>query len=150
MKKILITLFLVLGVLSNSIAQENHRERIQAYKTAYLTQELDLSTQEAEKFWPIYNAYEKKMFSVKVLKVREERNRIAEQGGLESLTDKQAKEALSHLIQNEKEVLKIKEALYKDLDGILSPVKLLKLHKAEFDFNKKLLSEYRKNRGQNR
>lgn len=150
MKKIIITLFLVLGVLSNSKAQQNHREKIQAYKTAYITQELDLSPQEAEKFWPIYNAYEKKMFNAKVLKVREERNKIAEKGGLESLTDKEAKEVLSHLIQYEKEVIKIKEALFKELDGILSPVKLLKLHKAEWDFNKKLLSEYRKNRGPNR
>jgi Skp family chaperone for outer membrane proteins len=150
MKKFIITLFLVLGILSHSKAQENHRERIQAYKTAYITQELDLSAQEAEKFWPIYNDYEKKMFSAKILKVREEREKIAQQGGLDNLTDKQAKEALNHLFQNEKDQLKIKEALYKELDGVLSPVKLLKLHKAESDFNKKLLSEFRKNRGQNR
>jgi len=150
MKTIIITLFLTLGFWGNSNAQENHRERIKAYKTAYITQELDLSSEEAEKFWPIYNDYEKNLFSLRVLKVRKERDRIKNQGGFEELSDKEAKEALDNMIQNEKEIIKIKEELYKELTDVLSPVKILKLHKAEMDFNKKLLSQYKKNRGQNR
>lgn len=150
MKNIIITLFLILGFWGNANAQENHRERIKAYKTAYITQELDLSSKEAEKFWPIYNDYEKNFFSLRVLKVREERDRIKDQGGFENLSDKEAKEALNTLIQNDKEIIQIKENLYKDLSDVLSPVKILKLHKAEMDFNKKLLSQYKKNRGQNR
>ena len=150
MKKIIITLFLILGFWGNSNAQENHRERIKAYKTAYITQELDLSSKEAEKFWPVYNDYEKNLFSLRILKVREERNRIKNQGGFENLSDKEAKEALNNLIQNDKEIIKIKEKLYRDLSDVLSPVKILKLHKAEMDFNKKLLSQFKKSRGQNR
>lgn len=150
MKNIIITLFLTLGFWGISNAQENHRERIKAYKTAYITQELDLSSKEAEKFWPVYNDYEKNLFSLRVLKVREERNKIKNQGGFENLSDKDAKEALDNLIQNDKEIIQIKEKLYKDLSDVLSPVKILKLHKAERDFNKKLLSQYKKNRGQNR
>lgn len=30
---------------------------VEAYKTAFITQRLNLSTEEAQKFWPIYNAY---------------------------------------------------------------------------------------------
>ena len=150
MKKIIITLFLILGFWGNSNAQENHRERIKAYKTAYITQELDLSSKEAEKFWPVYNDYEKNLFSLRILKVREERNRIKNQGGFENLSDKEAKEALNNLIQNDKEIIKIKEKLYRDLSDVLSPLKILKLHKAEMDFNKKLLSQFKKSRGQNR
>jgi len=150
MKNIIITLFLILGFWGNSNAQENHRERIKAYKTAYITQELDLSSKEAEKFWPVYNDYEKKLFSFRVLKVREERGKIKNQGGFEALSDKEAKEALNNLLHNEKEIIKIKEKLYKDLSDVLPPVKILKLYQAEMDFNKKLLSQYKKNRGQNR
>ncbi len=150
MKTIIITLFLILGFWGNSNAQENHRERIKAYKTAYITQELDLSSKEAEKFWPVYNDYEKNLFSLRVLKVREERNRIKNKGGFEELSDKEAKEALNNLIQNEKEIIKIKEKLYKELSDVLPPVKILELYKAEMDFNKKLLSQFKKSRGQNR
>ena len=150
MKNIIITLFLILGFWGNSNAQENHRERMKAYKTAYITQELDLSSKEAEKFWPVYNDYEKNLFNLRVLKVRKERERIKNQGGFEALSDKEAKEALNNLLQNEKEIIKINEKLYKDLSDVLSPVKILKLYKAEMDFNKRLLSQYKKNRGQNR
>lgn len=30
---------------------------VEAYKTAFITQRLNLTTEEAQKFWPIYNAY---------------------------------------------------------------------------------------------
>jgi hypothetical protein len=30
---------------------------IEAYKTGFITQRLNLTTEEAQKFWPIYNAY---------------------------------------------------------------------------------------------
>lgn len=33
-------------------------EKIQALKIAFITQKLDLSTDEAQKFWPVYNRYE--------------------------------------------------------------------------------------------
>lgn len=139
---------MMLGIVSYSYAQENHRERIKAYKTAYITQELDLSSKEAEKFWPIYNDYEKQIFSVKVQRVREARKKINEQGGIDALSDKEAKAALDKFLQNEKEVIILKESLYKELSSVLSSVKMLKLYKAETDFSKKLLSDYRKRKGQ--
>jgi hypothetical protein len=30
---------------------------VEAYKTAFITQRLNLTTEEAQKFWPIYNSY---------------------------------------------------------------------------------------------
>jgi len=73
MNRFMMTILLMLGVSGMIRAQENHRERIRAYKTAHITQQMDLTVQEAEKFWPVYNAYDKEMFSLKVLKVKEEK-----------------------------------------------------------------------------
>ena len=53
--------FLILVFSKEVSAQEGGKERIRAYKTAYITQELDLSSSEAEKFWPVYNEYDKKI-----------------------------------------------------------------------------------------
>ena len=144
MNRLMMTVLLMLGVSGMIKAQENHRERIRAYKTAHITQQLDLSVKEAEKFWPVYNAYYKEMFILKVLKVKAEKKRIKEKGGMDALNDKEANDVLAVMIQNEKEIIKIKEKLYKDLSKILPSKKLLKLYKAEMDFNKKLLSEYRR------
>ena len=38
-------------------AGENKGERIEALRIAFISQQLNLSTQEAEKFWPVYNQY---------------------------------------------------------------------------------------------
>jgi hypothetical protein len=55
MKKYLLILLLALGCLFRVQAQDG--QRLEAYKIAYLTKKLDLSTDEAQRFWPIYNKY---------------------------------------------------------------------------------------------
>lgn len=124
-------------------------ERIKAFKTGYLTQELDLSSAEAEKFWPIYNEYEKKIFELRVEKRKAEREKMNSMGGPGSLSDAEATEFLNNLFKNESEVIEKRQELYKELKQVLSPKKLLVLYKAEADFNRRLLSEF-KRRGPNR
>lgn len=130
-------------------AQKGGKERIKAYKTAYITEELDLSSKEAEKFWPVYNQYDKKLFILKVEKSRKERRRIKELGGPESLSDEEATNVVFSMLTNEKEASVIKEKMYKELSKILSPTKLLTLYQAERNFNKRLLSEYKKRKPNN-
>ena len=36
------------------------REKFRSIKIAYFTEELELTSEEAEKFWPVYNEYDKK------------------------------------------------------------------------------------------
>jgi len=58
-----INLFILMLIANSLLAQPNtckHQEQIKAQKIAFLTQKLDLSVQEAQVFWPIYNEYEKK------------------------------------------------------------------------------------------
>jgi len=64
MKKIILILVMALGISAVSLAQDDNDagqkgngSRIEALKIAYLTKKLNLSTEEAQKFWPIYNEY---------------------------------------------------------------------------------------------
>lgn len=143
MKKI-ITLLALVAVTTLGLAQGRHGERIKAFKTGYLTQELDLSQGEAEKFWPLYNEFDKKMFELRVERRSQEREKINKMGGPEALSDKEAREFLEKLFENEEEILRAKKGLYKSLESVLPPGKLLKLYKAENDFNKRMLSEYKR------
>jgi len=45
----------VVGNPKDKHKDENWKEKIMAEKVAFLTKELDLTTEEAQKFWPIYN-----------------------------------------------------------------------------------------------
>jgi hypothetical protein len=63
MKKRLLILLFVLGSLFNVHAQDG--ERLQALKIAYLTKKLDLSPEEAQRFWPIYNKYTEEIRAIR-------------------------------------------------------------------------------------
>lgn len=138
-------------ILSNGLsAQDRGKERIKAYKTAYITEQLDLSSKEAEVFWPVYNEYDKKIFVLRVEKMRKERRRINDLGGPDALSDEEATKTLNMMLNSEKEVIKTKEEMYKALSKILKPTKLFKLYHAEMSFNKRLLSEYRHGKSGNK
>ena len=63
MKKYLLIVLLALGSLFGAHAQDG--ERIQALKIAYLTKKLDLSPEEAQRFWPIYNKYTEEIKAIR-------------------------------------------------------------------------------------
>ena len=144
MNKTIIIALLALTFCVKVSAQKGGKERMKAFKTAYITDELDLSAEEAEKFWPVYNQYDKKMFKLKVERARKDRNRIKEVGGPENLSDEEATSIIFGMLNSEKEASVTREEMYKELSKVLSPAKLLALYQAEMNFNKRLLHEYRK------
>jgi len=46
-----------LGLFAQDEPPKNDGGRIEALKIAFITKKLNLSTEEAQKFWPIYNKY---------------------------------------------------------------------------------------------
>ncbi len=61
MKKVLYTIMLSIIISATAMAQGGAkiRQRIEVAKIAFLTQRLDLGTDEAQQFWPVYNNYQK-------------------------------------------------------------------------------------------
>lgn len=57
MKYIFTLLFFLGSFQFIAQAQERDGERLEALKVAYLTKKLNLNTEEAQKFWPVYNDY---------------------------------------------------------------------------------------------
>jgi hypothetical protein len=143
-KTLLITFIFTLSLFTVFAQHRGKRERIKAFKTAFITERLDLSPEEAEKFWPVYNQYTENIYRLKVVELRKEQNKIREKGGINALSDQEAKNYLQILIKNEKQLTNVKLKLFSDLKKILPPKKILLLHQAEHDFNRKLLEEYRR------
>ncbi|MCM4160622.1 hypothetical protein FHG64_18525 [Antarcticibacterium flavum] len=148
MKKLLIFLSLFLAVFSGLQAQEkhdreSHRQKIKALKVAYITEELNMNTRLAQKFWPIYNKYEEQKREL----WRREHIDLDE---AEKFTEAQAQEMLKEYLAVEKEEYIIKKQLFADLGKILTAREIIKLHKLEADFNKKLLKEYRTRKENNK
>ncbi len=134
-------LFLILLVFGlTASAQDDKREQIKALKTGFLTTELSLTADEAAKFWPVYNAFDEKQFELKHQKMRALNKKM---DGIDSMTDKEALAVINQMEDYEQELFQNRRKLVSSLKSILSPVKILKLKKAEDDFNRKLLRQYK-------
>ncbi|MGA8852737.1 MAG: hypothetical protein WB492_01035 [Christiangramia sp.] len=139
MKKVItIFIFLISAFSLNAQDQEKdeQKERIKALKVAYFTQEMNFNEKVAEKFWPIYNQYERERRAL------HEREHI-ELKNIECINEDEAKELLDEFLSVESEEYKIKKQLFKDLKQIISAKEIIKLYKLEDEFHKKLIKEYR-------
>ncbi len=143
MKKIIIILFFISAGL---FAQNDRHEKIRTLKIAYITQELSLTSSEAEKFWPIYNAHDSKINELR----RSERHDIGPKlrDGFDTLSNEDANALIDRWLQIESETLELRQGLVLNLRKVLPPKKILLLRKAEEDFKRRLLERYKgKQRG---
>ncbi|MBW1655315.1 sensor of ECF-type sigma factor [Flavobacterium quisquiliarum] len=125
---------------------DEKREKIKAFKVSFLTTELELTSTEAEKFWPIYNAYDDKQFDLKHLKMKTYIRKLNDDN-INNLSEKDAVTLLSQIESTDKELYVLREKYMASLKKILSAKKILKLKKSEDDFNRKLLQQYRDKAG---
>ncbi len=146
MKRIITPLLLFI-ICFSSFAQsgsKDWRQQIKAQKVAFITEQLSLTPQEAQKFWPIYNAFEDQLHQIR----RNDEKAIRDAMKKEKLTEKEAQDVINQFIAVENKKHLAKQQLIKDLDGIISPQKIIKLKIAEDAFNRKLMESYRKRREQ--
>lgn len=136
MKRLIIPI-LTLFICFNAYSQRDGKmqERIKAQKVAFITERLDLSSKEAQKFWPIYNAFEKKVTKMRQNDLREVRQ--AMQKG--NLSDSEAQQVLDKFMIVEQQLFEAKKQLVKDLKNVIPPQKIIQLKAAEDAFNKKLM-----------
>ncbi|MBK9224627.1 MAG: sensor of ECF-type sigma factor [Flavobacterium sp.] len=129
----------------NGFAQSRFKEKkeqIRALKIAFITDELKLTTDEATKFWPLYNNFEEKQRELKQQKIRSYMKRF-ESGEVEKMSDKEATNFLNQMENTEDEMYQLRKKFVSNLKDILPPIKIIKLKKVEEDFNRKLLQQYR-------
>ena len=137
MYKIIITAIFLFGSLH--ITAQKHsddRERIKSLKAAYITDQLNLSSEEAQKFWPIYNQYQHQRRSL----YKREHAAIE---NLDQITEEEAEKMLLEYIKMEQEDYVLLREFYRDLRKIFPAKRIIHLKKVEDDFNHRLLREYR-------
>ncbi|NLU37444.1 MAG: hypothetical protein GXX78_00980 [Bacteroidales bacterium] len=116
-------------------------EKFKAKKIAYITEAINLTPAEAEKFWPVYNEFEQKKFALMI-----------ERHKMELMLDKN-----SENLNDEKYIeLSRKFSAQQSLEGdlfkeynekflkLLPPKKVVRLYVAEMNFKGFLLKEYKR------
>jgi len=147
MKKTLLITLLLLSVSAVFAQKQNRFERIKALKTAYITDKVGLTSQEAEIFWPVYNKFEKELHQLKVIKRRNILQKLKEKGGIETMSDSDAKKIKREVAVLRATIFNKEQEKYVALDKVLSAKKILKLYGAEEGFKKELMRLLREQRG---
>lgn len=138
MKKsiLIIVLFLSLTALA-----QGRGEKLKALKVAFITERLDLTQEEAQKFWPIYNAYEEneRKLRMDTFEARKDLN-------FETLSESEANDIIDNFTKAENERHLIKQQFIKDIRKVLPAKKVILLKKVEDDFKRQMLEQFKRRR----
>lgn len=122
---------------------DRSREVIQAHKIAFLTDWLDLTPDEAQRFWPVYNEYQDKREMVQKEMFKDYDIRDMD---IDALTDEEATEIADNQIIKAQKLLDVQKEYHIKLKEVLSSKKVLKLYQAEKEFQHELLRKIRDDR----
>jgi len=140
MKKIFLLFTLIFFHIATNAQQANGgnkekgKEKIRAIKIAYLTEKLDLTSTEAEQFWPIFNEYHKKRRELFNYEKQQLKQKIEEGYDISKVTDEEAKKVLKKIFEYREQRYKNKISFHKELEKILPPKKILILEVTEKEF----------------
>ncbi len=148
MKKIILIVFAGMLFFTGYRAtaqNETHEARMEKYRTekiAFLTSKLELTSSEAEKFWPIYNQLEKERWEAqKSRRDLEDKVRDAEENLSEAEITKLTRDFAGSLQKEGVLITSYNEKFLK----VLPSKKVLKLYKAENEFRMNMIRRYRNN-----
>lgn len=147
-KHLLVFIFTIITSFSfaqNGRLMKQKKEQVKSLKVAFITSELDLTADESAKFWPLYNAFDEKQSEIRRTKMKSYLDRMDSEN-FENVSEKEAATLLSQMESSEDELHQLRKKFISNLKSVIPAVKILKLKKAEEDFNRKLLQQYRNKR----
>jgi len=117
-------------------------EKIEALRIAFLTRYLDLSVEEAQKFWPVYN---KMQDEIKVIINKEKDLRSGKQ--IDKMTDEDLNKMINEHFDNEQKLLDIKKKYAEEFKKVLVLKKVALLADAENEFKREMIKHARDKQG---
>lgn len=143
MKQLLSILFIL--VCSTIIYAQDKHDQIRSLKVAHITSELKLSSEQSDKFLPIYIAYDKKMSELRHADIFKY-IKGSEIEDLSKLNEREAHKKVQELIDFEETYSSTRVKFMEEVKKIIGDKNILILKKAEDDFNRKLLKKYKDNK----
>jgi hypothetical protein len=133
MKKLFLSLALFWGICTFAMAQKGERvkNKMESYRVAYISEKLDLSAEEAQRFWPIYNQFRDKM--------KEVRKDSRPEKLLADMTEAEAETLVNNSFEKDEKELSLKREYVKKLKGVIPAKKIALLQNVEQDFKKEVL-----------
>lgn len=116
----------------------SRKEKIDRLKIAFITKELDLSVDQSEKFWPVYNEMEKKVDEQKKARRTTAKDLKA---NLETLSESDIKKKTNSVLDNDIKTAQLKKEYNDKIAAIIGYKKATKLLSLEARFKRELLKK---------
>ncbi|WP_353169768.1 hypothetical protein [Flavobacterium sp.] len=119
---------------------QERNDKIKSLKIAFISQKLALTSEEAEKFWPVYNKYDDKIMVLKEsqMKLRLDKRNSSDEEALKKIEEAEAIES---------EVMLLKKKMRAELIPIISAEKVVTLERLEHEFHRKILEKLKERKG---
>lgn len=142
MKKYVTIVVFLICASQMVFAQKSKMDQIKAERAAYFTQELSLTPEEAEVFWPVYNQYSEKRHSLK-----KETRQLKKEMKL-SIENKENKEAelFDKILDKEEEEIQLIREYLSKFKKVLPEEKVYQLYLAEEKFKRHMLKKLKQSR----
>jgi len=140
-----IFLFISLGTFAQPVEDEipeNRREEIEAMKVAFLTRRMELTPEESQVFWPVYNQYQGELDAHR----REGRKIKTQARRVEDPTIEELDDLSSRRFAHERKRIDIEEKYYEEFKKVLPPRKIAVYYVTEQAFKRELLRRLQERR----
>jgi poly(A) polymerase Pap1 len=136
MKKYIYLVAIIATISLNAMAQKG--ERLEAMKIGFITERLNLSSDEAKVFWPVYNK-----FTDDFKKLRQSsKGKISdEMADMPTMTDVEAEKVLNDMVNFKIQEADLLKKYASEFKKVLPVKKVVLLFKAENDFKRELLKK---------
>lgn len=123
--KQIFTCIIALSILASAKAQEQQispkeAEKIQALEVAFISRKLELTTNEAQKFWPVYNDYKKEIKTVQLT---------------------QRNNPNKDIVETEQKILDVRKRYRDRFIGVIGQPRVNRFFQAEGEFRRVLLNQ---------
>lgn len=130
------------AVLAQNTRPQDRKESVEAAKMAFLTDKMGLTTEQSQKFWPLYNEYEAKRREL----VKAYRSGYRED--VDQLSEQEAKARLDSMFSTQEKELELEKEYVARYQRVISPNQIIKLYRSEREFTKLLLRKLDNNKAQ--
>ena len=115
----------------------DQKEMVEALKRAFITERLNLSVAEAEKFWPVFNSYRDEIDELRATVDRKPNK---------DMTDKEAEDMMYAMLDAKSKEIDIQKKYIQKLKSAIPPRKIAQLFRLEKDFKEKVISNMKERR----
>lgn len=132
----------ILLLFSIQILAQTPKEKIEQYRIAFISKELNLTVEEAKLFWPVYDKYRAELEALRT-NSKVDLDKI----DFTTLSDEEAEKKAKEIFAYKQAEIDIQKKYYAELKKVIPTKKVVRLMKAEADFRQKLVELIQQRQG---